>query len=158
MIITKNQLRRIIKEEIQKELLKEVDDPVTAAWIVKHIIALLAGSGLGAVVGWGSIKLVDWLGAMGIGPMKDIYDRREEMEQAALEHEEKINNLLGMSKEEFMAELHGIGRVVNRKLEDKNVEVWPLQSDDDALNMSLVGAYKHLRRPKPKDDDEDWNE
>ena len=85
MIITKNQLRRIIKEEIQKELLKEGDEIILAQQIIDSIIGSILGAGLGALIALPGIALVDWLGSLGIGPAKYDHQLRKQDEAKALE-------------------------------------------------------------------------
>ena len=80
MIITKSQLRRLIKEEIQKELLKEGDEIALAQQIIDSIIGGILGAGLGALITLPGIALVDWLGSLGIGPAKAAHELKRQDE------------------------------------------------------------------------------
>ena len=96
MIITKSQLRRLIKEEIQKELIKEGDEIALAQQIIDSIIGGILGAGLGALITLPGIALVDWLGSLGIGPAKyghELKRQDEAWEKIKNNIETQLDNL-----------------------------------------------------------------
>jgi hypothetical protein len=102
----------------------------TGIMIIKFLAAMLGPLAVGGAMAAAAMKFLQWLEKKKIGPYKFMQEGgADTLEALAAEHEAKIEELLGMPKEEFVNQIR--------------TEVWPLMQQQNVFDGGSDDEYDY---------------